>query len=62
MLGVLPFGEDPDLSGTAGPAVPQHLPACCGAGSLNVFVFVIEFVCVFVLAVISSGFEWKCSS
>ena len=26
MLGVLPFGEDPDLSGTAGPAVPQHLP------------------------------------
>ena len=28
MLGVLPFGEDPDLSGTAGPAVPQHLPPC----------------------------------
>ena len=26
MLGVLPFGEDPDLSGTAGTAVPQHLP------------------------------------
>ena len=22
------FGEDPDLSGTAGPAVPQHLPPC----------------------------------
>ena len=28
MLGVLPFGEDPDLSGTAGTAVPQHLPPC----------------------------------
>ena len=28
MLEVLPFGEDPDLSGTAGPAVPQHLPPC----------------------------------
>ena len=26
MLGVLPFGEDPDLSWTAGRAVPQHLP------------------------------------
>ena len=26
MLGVLPFGEDPDLWGTAGTAVPQHLP------------------------------------
>ena len=26
MLGVLPFVEDPDLSWTAGPAVPQHLP------------------------------------
>ena len=23
MLGVLPFGEDPNLSGTAGPAVPS---------------------------------------
>ena len=29
MLGVLPFGEDPDLSRTAGTAVPQHLPPCC---------------------------------
>ena len=29
MLGVLPFVEDPDLSWTAGPAVPQHLPLCC---------------------------------
>ena len=28
MLEVLPFGEDPDLSGTAGPAGPQHLPPC----------------------------------
>ena len=28
MLGVLPFGENPDLSGTAGPAVPPHLPPC----------------------------------
>ena len=27
-VGVLPFGEDPDLSGTAGTAVPQHLPPC----------------------------------
>ena len=26
MLGVLPFGEDPDLSCTAGCAVPQYLP------------------------------------
>ena len=26
MLGVLPFGEDPDLSGAVGTAVPQHLP------------------------------------
>ena len=26
MLGVLPFIEEPDLSGTAGTAVPQHLP------------------------------------
>ena len=29
MLGVLPFVEDPDLSWTAGPAVPQLLPPCC---------------------------------
>ena len=28
MLGVLLFGEDPDLSGTAGTAVTQHLPPC----------------------------------
>ena len=28
MLGVIPFVEDPDLSGTASPAVPQHLPPC----------------------------------
>ena len=30
MLGVLPLGEDPDLSGTAGTAVPQHQPPCIG--------------------------------
>ena len=28
MFGVLPFVQDPDLSGTAGPVVPQHLPPC----------------------------------
>ena len=28
MLGVLPFVEDPDLSGSAGPTVPQLLPPC----------------------------------
>ena len=28
MLGVLPFVEDPDLSWTGGPAVPQLLPPC----------------------------------
>ena len=28
MLGVLPFVEDPDLSGSAAPALPQHLPLC----------------------------------
>ena len=28
MLGVLPFGEDPDLWATAGTVVPQHLPPC----------------------------------
>ena len=27
-VGVLPFAEDPDLSCTAGSAVPQHLPPC----------------------------------
>ena len=26
MLGVLPFVEDPDLSWSAAPALPQHLP------------------------------------
>ena len=34
MLGVFPFGEDPDLLGTAGPAVPQHLPPWCDLWSL----------------------------
>ena len=28
MLGVLPFVEDPDLSGSAAPTLPQHLPPC----------------------------------
>ena len=28
MLGVLPFVEDPDLSWSAAPALPQHLPPC----------------------------------
>ena len=28
MLGVLPFVEDPDLSWTGGPAIPQLLPPC----------------------------------
>ena len=30
MLGVLPFVEDPDLSWSAAPALPQHLPPCLG--------------------------------
>ena len=28
MLEVLPFVEDPDLSGSAAPALPQLLPPC----------------------------------
>ena len=28
MLGALPFVEDPDLSWSAAPALPQHLPPC----------------------------------
>ena len=28
MLGVLPVVEDPDLSWSAAPALPQHLPPC----------------------------------
>ena len=28
MLEVLPFAEDPDLSGSAAPALPQLLPPC----------------------------------
>ena len=43
MLGVLPFGEDPDLSGTAGPAVPQHLPPC---QTLMIFIIVIMMMMV----------------
>ena len=34
MLEVLPFVEDPDLSGSAAPALPQLLPPC----NLNLFI------------------------
>ena len=33
MLGVLPFVEDPDLSWSAAPALPQHLPPNIGISS-----------------------------
>ena len=35
MLGVLSFVEDPDLSWTGGPAVPQLLPPCQVAGYIS---------------------------
>ena len=44
MLEVLPFGEDPDLSGTVGPAVPQHLPPCPIIVSITILINIVAII------------------